>query len=217
MNNNTARVLTLFLLLLSVSFISGCNVVGWLAAPWGKDTEKIEYKAQYNKLHGKNIAVLVSADQEILGQHSTALIQTSRAVSERIADNMPDVMVMNPTEVIKYQRENPYWYIAPYEEVLDGLGVDAVVIVNLSEFRTHEPGNKYQWQGVMAGSVTVADKSALDPNDATFYQTVRVEFPEGSKVGVLNSSEQAIMLGMRSLFSRDAAGFFFDYSITKKK
>ena len=217
MNNNTARVLTAFVLLLTLSLLSGCNIIGWLAAPWGAESETIEYEAQYNKLHGKSIAVLVSANQEILGQHSTALIQTSRAVSERIADNMSDVKVMNPVEVIDWQKNNPYWYIAAYSDVLEGLGVDAVIVINLSEFRTHEPGNKYQWQGVMSGSVTVADATAPDPDDATFYQTVRAQFPEDSKVGVLDSKEEAILLGMRSLFSRDAAGFFYDYSITKKK
>ncbi|WP_145079086.1 hypothetical protein [Poriferisphaera corsica] len=210
--NNRTKLMGVMLMVAGLMTMGGCNIIGWMAAPYGSDESVIEVKAEYTKLEGKKIAVLVAASDEILYKYNEAILRTSRAITARMAENMPSIRVMDPTTVLAYQRNNPFWSTSGYENLIDALNVDAVVVVDLSEYRTHEPGNKYQWKGIVAGHVTVAEG-----NEAVFAQTVRAEFPEDSKVGVLDSSDEKIQLGMLSIFSRDAAGLFYDHEIVRKK
>ncbi|QQE12843.1 hypothetical protein JD969_05095 [Planctomycetota bacterium] len=214
--NNWAKMLAIFSLLLVVGLNSGCNIIGWMAAPYGSDIEEIDKTAEYTGLEGKHIAVLVAATDDILFRHQDAMLRTSRAMSGRLADNIESLKVMAPSDVIDFQMNNPYWNMSGYANLIDSLGVDAIVVVDLSEYRTHEPGNMYQWKGIVAANVTVAAKNGDVPGQALFSQIIRAEYPEDSKVGVIDSDSNAIQLGMLSIFSRDAAGLFYDHTVVRK-
>ena len=204
-------------LLAASLLVAGCNVGRWMSTPFWPEYETYDVKAQYRDLEGKSVAVMVSADSHMLFRYPKAPLDVCRAMTERLADNMTTVSLTNPRKVIDYQNRNAYWHLVPYGELLDGLGVQRIVLVELVEYETNKPGNAHEWQGLVTGTISVLAADAAVPDDPVFRTTVRAEFPEGGKVGVINSDEASIRLGMHSIFSRDAAGLFYDHEVTKPR
>ncbi|WP_432797636.1 hypothetical protein [Poriferisphaera sp. WC338] len=216
MNNTKSAILLATLLVASIS-LTGCNILGWMAAPYGSDIEITEVTAQYTKLKDKSVAVLVAADDSILFMYPDARFRVSHMISQRLSENIDSITLMKPKDVKEFQRENPYWHTSAYPDLLDAVGTDAIIIIELNQYRTHEPGNNHQWRGSVAGTVTLIDAGAPDPSEAVFHQIVRNQFPEDSKVGALDSNDVAIQQGMNTLFSRDAAGLFYDHEVKRLK
>lgn len=197
--------------------VTGCNMIGYAGQALRGDNERIEVEAEYRGLEGKSVAVLVAADEYTLGTYPTAPLGVARAVSARLAENMPSVTVTDPQEIVKFQQKNPFWITSRYGELVEKLGVDAIVLIDLVEYRTHEPGNAYVWAGLITANVGVIERDAENPDNFTFFNTVRAQFPEDRKVGVPNQDDQTIQLGMHSIFSRDAAGLFYDHVVIKPR
>jgi hypothetical protein len=204
--------LTLSLLCLA---LSGCNMIGYAGQALRGDNIKIDVEAQYRGLENKSVAVIVAADEYTMFHYPGAQLGVARAVSARLADNMPSVAVTDPQEVVQFQKDNPFWVTARYSELVEQLGVDAVILIDLVEYRTREPGNAHVWTGLITGNVGLIEKDAESPDNFTFFSTVRAQFPEDQKVGVLNTDDATIQLGMHSIFSRDAAGLFYDHTVIK--
>lgn len=211
------RRLMVLLLLVPLLGAGGCNYMRWLSAPFWPDETKKKVPAQYTEMEGQSVAVIVAADEFLLHRYPTAPAEVGRAISERMVANLEEVQMMDPGKVAKYLDEHPYWDVTPYGNLLKALEVDRIVFVELIEYRTHEPGNAHVWQGMIAGHVGVLSAEADDIDDFVFYTTIRAEFPENSEFGVVNSSDEEIRLGMHSLFSRDAAGLFYEYIKTSPR
>jgi len=177
----------------------------------------IDVSAEYMGLDGQKVAVMVAADELLLYGYPQAPIQLCRAVTGKIAVNVPDVNVTIPAEIIRFQKENPYWQNIRYSELVKKMGVDKIVLIDLVEYRTHEPGNAHLWQGIITANVGVLDALAEDPDNFVFYNTVEVRFPEKSSVGLVNSDDESIQLGMLILFARDAGGLFYDHQAEAPK
>lgn len=200
---------------LTISLTAGCAVPAWVAHGVAGGERTYQVKAQYLGLDGRTVAVMVAADEYTLFQSPSAPLKVSRAVSARIAANVSGASVVPPKDVIAFQHENPYWGAVPYGELIEKLGVERLVVVDLIEYRTHEPGNAHVWQGMIAGEVGVVEAESDDPDNFAFSTTVRGQFPEESSIGVLDSDRETIELGMLTIFSRDAGGLFYDHEVVK--
>ena len=211
------RTALLLACLLSLGMASGCNYLGFLGQAGRADEEIYEVSGQYLGLEGKSIAVMVVADEYLLFNYPHAQLGVARAVSARLADNMPTVTVMDPAQILAFQNNNPYWHAIAYGELIQKMRVDAIVLIDLIEYQTHEPGNAHIWQGQITGNVGVILADSPTPDDFVFYTAVRALFPEDRAVGIINSDEQTIQLGMLSIFSRDAGGLFYDHTIVKPR
>src|SRR5690606_24234076 len=110
-----------------------------------------------------------------------------------------------------------YWSTLAFDDLIEKLGTQRVVLIDLIEYRTHEPGNAHVWQGLISANVGVIEAEATDPDRMAYSETIGSKFPENSDIGMLNSDDQTIELGMLSLFSRDAAGLFYDHQIEVDK
>ncbi|MCC6681513.1 MAG: hypothetical protein IT445_11485 [Phycisphaeraceae bacterium] len=207
---------TIALCILSLMLV-GCQGFGWLGEGAAGGKKKINVDARYLGLDNQSVAVLVSADQYILAQYPNVDLAVCSAVTRKIASNVPGVTVTNPTQVMTFQKNNPYWSTLPYEELIARLGTQRVVLIDLIEYRTHEPGNAHVWQGLISANVGVIEADAADPDRMAINEIVSVKFPENSDIGMLNSDDQTVELGMLSLFSRDAAGLFYDHKIEVEK
>lgn len=197
--------------------LSGCDAGGILGHLAGGPTKKVDVEAKYRGLEGKHLAILVSANEYLLYQYPDAATSVCTAVTNRIAANLPSVTVVPPQQVIAFQDRNPYWTAMPHGELIEKLGVERLVIIDLSEYRTHEPGNAHVWQGYISGDVGVVEAESAANDRMVFREPVSAAFPENTKIGLLNQDEQTIELGMLAFFSRDAAGLFYDHTIEVKR
>lgn len=205
------------LVALAALLLPACGMAGWMAhgAAGGKGKKKVQVKAQYLGLPGQKVAVMVAADEYILSRYPDSLLAVSRAVSARIAANIPDATLVPPAQVVEFQKKNPYWTTVPYGRLIDQLDVERLVVIDLIEYRTHDPGNVWVWQGMIAGEVNVMEAESEDPDNPVFTTTVRAQFPEKSEIGDVNTDDQTVEVGMLVLFTRDAAGLFYDHEIMK--
>lgn len=205
------RLLLAVMLLGVVLTQSGC----WLAATafGGEKTYKVQ--AQYRGLEGKTAAVLVSADEYLLFTQPQVPQLLIRAVSRELAAHVDDIRVVNPRRMAAFQQRNPYWSTTPYTRLIEELEVDRLVIVDLAEYRLHEPGNKHVWRGVITASVSVAEAEQSDPDQLAFSTQVRALFPEDRELGLVNVDREQIELGTLKLFSLKVGRVFYDHEIKK--
>jgi hypothetical protein len=215
--NRSRRCVNAALCLVTAALLSGgCNWLGYIGQTFRGDHEKADITAQYTDLADKSVAVMVAGDEYTLSQYPLASERICRAVSARIADNLPSASLMDPQQVIAYQEANPYWFMVSASQLLEAMKVDRIVKIELADYRTHEPGNAHVWQGLVSGDVYVLEVDAEDPNQPALYTRITARFPETTKVGVLNSDDELIEMGMCSIFSRDAGGLFYDHTIVRQ-
>ena len=181
--------------------------------PMPGEKELVDVQAEYLGLADQRIAIMVAADSHMQYQYPEARDSVCRAFTARIARNVSGVTTTIPDEISQFQEDNPYWINMRYGELAKQLDVDMIVIVDLIEYQTHEPGNAHIWQGLITGNIGVIDAHSVDPDNFVFQNTVTAKFPEESTVGIIDSDDDTIQLGMVTLFSRSGAGLFYDHQI----
>lgn len=198
--------------------LSGCNIIAWAAAASRDDDKPIDVPAEYLDMVDKRIAVMVSADEYTLFRFPRASDNVSQAVSNAIQANVENAVVSIPREVSRYQRKNPYWITSRPSRLIDEMGVDRLIIIDLNEYRTNEEGNSSVWRGVIDGTVSVYEADGEDPDNRTFEKQVRAEYPEGSTFGLISAdTDQAqIETAALNLFARRAGGLFFDHKDVRR-
>lgn len=200
-----ARSVLLGLLVLTLCLSgAGCG-------PMPGEKETVDVTAQYHGLDNQRVAVMVSADPYLVHSYPDAPRHVCQAVTSRIAKNVPGVTTTIPDEIIVFQEKNPYWMNMRYGELVTKLGVDKVVLIDLIEYQTHEPGNAHVWQGLVTANVGVIDRGAVDPDNFVFHNTVDAVFPEKSSIGVIDSDDETIQIGLLYMFSQRCGGMFYDH------
>jgi hypothetical protein len=206
-------VLTLCLAWIS---LTGCEAAGWLTEGVIGREKKVNVEAQYRGLDNKSVAVVVAADDRTLYGYPMAPLRVSQAISAQLAVYVPGVRLADPRQIVEFQYNNPHWSTLPYEDLLKRFKVDRLILVDLTHYSTHEPGNKYVWQGQVVANVSVAEADRKDPNHLAFATAVSAKFPEDSVVGVLDSDDEAMQKGMLDLFSRNVVRLFHDHQRIEK-
>ncbi len=196
----------------------GCNLLGWGAGifrPPGP--KKVDVAAQYTDLAGKRVAVLVSADDYTLYRFPRSTFNVSETVSQSIATNVPDTTLSLPRELAEFQQDNPYWSTTRPSLLIDQLGVDRLILIDLNEYRTNEPGNQHVWRGVIDASFAVYEADSEDPDNRSFEQQVRAEFPENKQLGLISesASDESVEAAVLEVFALKGAGLFFDHKETR--
>ncbi|MEZ6192517.1 MAG: hypothetical protein R3C45_14675 [Phycisphaerales bacterium] len=185
--------------------------------PMPGEKKMIDVKAQYLGLADQRVAVLTSADPHLLHDYPKAPLLINQAITSRIAKNVPGVTTTIPDEIDAFQKQNPYWMNMRYSELAEKLGVDRVVLIDMIEYQTHEPGNAYIWQGLITANIGVIDADARDPDNFVFQNTVEARFPQKSDVGLIDSDNDSIQLGLIFLFSQRGGGLFYDHQVEADK
>lgn len=211
-----ALVLTASALVVTLT-LNGCVAAGWLADGLHDPNETVVVEAEYEGLEQQRVAVLVDADLSIVFQQPLAPLEVSTAVSNRIADHVEGVTVRDPEELVEFQQRNIYWNTTPYSELMERLEVDRLVLIELVDYRLHEPGNSNIWRGLMTANMGVAEADADDPNNQAYATTVSVQYPPDREVGLLNAEQRTIRLATLAMFSRAAVGKFYEHETEREK
>jgi len=210
------RLVAVLLVLVMVVSGPGCVAAGFVVDAVARGPKKVKVEAAYKGLAGKRVAVLVIATAAMLFEYPEVSVKVGRAVSARIATNTSGTMLVTPAQVVKFQRDNPHWDSVPGGTLAKRLGVERLVMIDLSEYSTHEPGNAHVFRGVVTGNVDVLEGDGPDPNNAVFSNLVAIRFPEGMAVGVVAEDAPTIELGMLDAFSRAVAGLFYDHTVIRE-
>lgn len=168
----------------ALAALGGCAVsalIGGMAESY-KKTSTHEVKPETNVLDGKTFAVLVTTDrsiEEVAPGLSATLVSR---ITQILADPRNDAGttgVVPPAMVIQYMYDHPGWRAKSMDDLAKELGgAQRLVFVEVSEFRTSEPGNKYLYDGVAAGSVAVVEADSDLADYYTFERTILVKYPD---------------------------------------
>lgn len=207
------RLAIMGMLCITLASLTACEAGRFLAYAIGGDGEKkVQVKAQYPDMENKTFAVLVAADDYTTFTYPGASKAIAVGVSANIATSVTNAQPMDPAAIVDFQKKNPYWITVPYDQLIERLKVDRIIIIDLVEYALREPGNSHIWQGQLVANVGVAEAESADGNRLNFSTTVKSRYPDdSSKVGVLNSSDSTIQLGLIADFSKRAANLFHDH------
>jgi hypothetical protein len=197
----------------------GCNILGFAAQAVGGDdkTKNVKVDAEYRGLNDKSVAVLVAADEDTLFQNPGAPMQIGRAVSRQLTADIPGVKVTDPEQVSTFMQRNPYWTTYDNRALLDALKVERIVYIDVAQFSTHEPGNSYEWRGMLVSRVKVAEADAAEPNNFAYAQDVSTRFPPDKPVGVLDTDDATIRAGLLGQFAQRVSWLFYSHQETVEK
>ena len=122
------RIIILFIATAFATSTVGCSVFGFIAAgkQAAEDQMLVETPAKYS-LEGYRIAVVIDTDLAIHYEHPGISTLIAEAVAGRIAKNVPNVSVIRPSSVARWQFDTPQWTAMPSSEIAKSLGVDRVV------------------------------------------------------------------------------------------
>lgn len=164
--------------------MSGCvigTIVGGMAESYRRESTKT-VKAETDVLQGKSFAVLVSCDRSIEEAAPGISSMLVSRITDRLADSKLDAGttgVVPPAMVLQFMYDNPGWRAKTNEDLGKALGgVQRLVFVELTEFRTKEPGNEYLYDGVCAGTVSVAETDSKLADYYTFERSILVKYPD---------------------------------------
>eukprot|EP00913_Durusdinium_trenchii_P006282 g5894.t1 len=165
--------------------MQGCIIgtaIGGMAES-ARRTGSTDVPAQYVGLRGKSYAVVVAVDRLTQAQHPGLVARLTSGVNDRLAlpENGVGASAFIPSvDLLNVLYETPQWPAMPPGDVAKMLGVERLIMIELYEYQLHEPGNRYVWDGVAAGAVTVYEADSGIPDDPIFEQAIRVSFPDGT-------------------------------------
>jgi len=210
------RAVCLMLTLTLLMLLPGCAVVPWTAHGVAGGAKTVKVEAEHRGLEGQRVAVMVAADDRTLFYSPNAPRMICRVVTGHLVEHLADIQATAPRRVTAYQDQNPYWPTMRAGNLVQQMGVDRLVLIDLVEYRTHEPGNAHLFKGQVTANVAVHSADSDDPDNPTFYQTVSTQFPPDTSVGVVNADTQQIEMGMVKLFGQDVARLFYDHEVQRE-
>ena len=209
MSQSTHLIRTV-VMLTAVLLLCGCESLM-------KDDGVVDVKGQYFDLANRSVAVVVSMSDFTEFNHPDAKEMITNEMTRRIMSNVPGVTATNPKEILAWQKENAYWATRPPSALIRQLKVERLVLVEVGEYRTHEPGDKHILRGVISASIHVVEAEAADPDNfgASFTKNVMYPEPGESKVGRVGDSEELVEVRTQIRFCESAAGVFYDHQIVR--
>lgn len=160
---------------------AGCNLFG-IVAPIARAAEEAgstTYPAEYDGLVGKTFAVIVQADPVLRMNEPNLPGVMTNAITRVLASNVNHAGYVPGPRVLEFQFSTPRWAAWEPLRVADELTVDRLVVIDIVEYRKHEPGNAVIWDGRAVARVEVYE-AEYDSNEPVFASEVRVQYPDGS-------------------------------------
>lgn len=169
------------LVMAAAAGIPGCQLVGAIGAN-AEHTGSHRVEAQIVALEGKSFAVLVLAGRSIQGEYPSLVDHLTQKITERLAkpEAAPRAAgYVPPADVLRYTNNTPGWALKSKEELGRALGgVERLVVVEVIEYRLTDPGNRYVWEGVASGTVSVYDATGPGSELALTEKATSARFPD---------------------------------------
>ncbi len=197
--------LTLLTLLLSGCVVS--SYVGELLNPEGLE----DVAALSRELDNQHVAVMIRTTPDILYTHPSSPEAVGTSIAALLDTNVEGITVIRPQDVLAYQTENPGWDAMFHRDLLEGLNVDRIVLVDLYEYRLHEPGNPHLILGYAAADVFVLSSDATDVEEYVFQNHSAGQWPPNTEIGSPTVDRDLAQRNLLGTFALEVAGMFYDH------
>ena len=194
----------------------GCSVLDYASYVIAGEEKPVTVTAAYRGMENKSFAVLVNTDEYALFKHPRIVVDVCRAVTSTVAADVSGVTYMDPDQLDRFQKDNPFWATSPPGDLLQRLKVDRLLLVSLVDYSLHEPGNAHVWRGTMVANVDIFEAEAIDPNNSVHRAIVKAVYPADTSIGLVNSNDQVVRFALLKAFGRKVANLFVDHEVMQK-
>ena len=201
----------LLVVLLGLAVTSGCQQTGYLMYLFAPAVPVKPVPAEYEGLEGHSVAVVVFADQQVQYEYPFARLTLGSAVSAELTEQLKDVRVVDVRKVCRYQDENLYWETMDKTELARRLQADYVLMVDLLEYATREPGSLNLYRGTIAAQPALYDAALSEPQAKVWGGRLTVTYPSGEAGSVPATDDRGIRQTAERLFARDLVRKFYKY------
>ena len=201
----------------------GCAAVN-LASGMAQNAEyqkKLRIPAAYDRLAGKEVAILVNTNMTMMYEHpylaERIALGVARGIQQHDQDLIPGVKVIDPQNTLRWQYSTPGWTMLSYGDVANTLGAERVILIDVYEYRLNPPGNRYQWEGACGAHVRIIEAApdALDPETPRAEFDVIANYPSNLMLPTEGTNGQAIEAGLLLAFIQKTAWLFYEHEEPK--
>ena len=214
MTRSLPRNLTFFsITILAIVSISGCVVpalIGGMAESHHR-TGSTTYPAEYSRIEGKSFTVVCSASRVIEAEHPGITARITQRVNDRLIQNANPAYAIPSNDLLTVLYNTPQWPAMTREDLAKLFGVERLIVIELIDYRLHEPGNQYLWDGAAAGVVSVFESDSGLPNDPIFEKSISIQFPDSSGYTRNDLPEAAVTAELSNRFVNRAAWLFYEH------
>ena len=207
MNRAIRNLLMASVASVSIMALTGCIAFGFAELNRREGMHSVE--PEYEGLRGKSVAVVVNADRRIQSEFPTAVEQITARINQRLTESGAAKSHSDTTELLSFLYNRPQWTTKPLGELAKELKVDRIVYVELREFRLHETGNSWTWDGAVSGVVAVIEADSDTPDEYAFQRPISVSYPDspGQGPAQMNGRDVASVL-LKRFVDRAAWPFY---------
>jgi hypothetical protein len=197
---------------LALTLAAGCNLVGPLVMITPEPTEDVP--AEFNRLEGKKVAVLVWAQPETMLQFPHVRTELASQIAYQMRSQLKNTQVVPPEQIADYQNRNLNWDAVPPTQIGKQFGADYVVFVELLEYSTRDPKTPTLFSGRAKASVVVHD--VADPTARWSLTPETAQYPTGN-ARLANVDDTTIHRQLLEILGSRVTLKFYDHQVPKDK
>ncbi len=189
--------------------IIGAAVGGMMESAHRTGSHEVE--AEYLGIPGKSFAVVCTADRLIQSDQPGITARIIQRTNDRLIQNADPSYAIPSVDLLAVLYNTPQWPAMTRGEVAKLLGVERLIVVELIEYRLHEPGNQYIWDGSASGVVYVYESDSVIPDDPVYEKSFRVTFPDSTGYMRTEIPETAVTTELSNRLINRVAWLFYNH------
>ena len=208
------RACFLLLCLAAALTMPSCAVVGIIGAfaDAAEDVGSTTFPAEYDGIDDHSYAVIIAVDRVVEADNPGITTRLTQEIDERLRANTTATAHIPSGRLLSTLYADPSWKALPRGELGEKLGVERLVVVEVIEYRLHEPGNRYTYDGVASGIVEVYEIDSALPDDPMFDRTIAVAFPDRSGLLEDEIPVEAVTSELSRRFAERTAWLFYTHT-----
>jgi hypothetical protein len=170
-----------------------------------------EVDAEYLGIAGKSFTVVCTADRLIQSDQPGLVARVIQRTNDRIIQNALPSHAIPSADLLTVLYNTPHWPAMTRGEVATLLEVQVLIVVEIIDYRLHEPGNQYIWDGSASCLVSVYESESGLPDDPVFEQAIRVSFPDSTGYMRTEIPESAVTTELSNRLINRVAWLFYNH------
>ncbi|MBL4591008.1 MAG: hypothetical protein JKY96_03510 [Phycisphaerales bacterium] len=207
------RIFMLTLAALALFLMPGCIIgaaVGGMMESAHR-TGSHEVDAEYLGIPGKSFAVVCTADRLIQSDQPGLTARIIQRTNDRLIQNADPSYAIPSIDLLAVLYNTPQWPAMTRGEVATLLGVERLIVIEIIEYRLHEPGNQYIWDGAASCVVYVYESDSVIPDDPIYEKSIRVTFPDSTGYMRTEIPESAVTTELSNRLINRVSWLFYNH------
>ncbi|HWL94770.1 MAG TPA: hypothetical protein VNT79_14715 [Phycisphaerae bacterium] len=196
--------------LFAAIFSGGCQAGYFLTDPDATKT----VPAEYDKIGGRRVAVVVWADRTTLDEYPTARRQLARSITHHMRKQLEKAKFIDERRVHELQEKSGMdWEAMTNGEVAKELGCDLILRIDLLEFTMRASDTPQLRRARIAGSVRLYEARPVENIEAVYDADVKITYPPGSIHGTQDENETDLLYTAVEYFAEMVARKFHEHEV----